>query len=203
MFLNHFSLDKQVGFLRVADYVAVADGRLIESEKDILLQYADEMKLEATAREQGYELENPEGQAEGRESRGERLAELLVELGALERDDASKEEITGVGAMVQVGGFFGSKGSEGYKEAKGVGEWTFSLSQALRKFEDDFSQKILILEVLAIVFANDEYHVKQKEAMQYILDFFDLTPELVTVYSEWAKTMVSLQRQGNALLHLS
>lgn len=203
MFLNNFDLDKQLAFLRVADFVAVADGRFIESEKEILLQYADEMKLEVTAREQGYELDKPIGQAEERERRDERLTELLIEMGALKRDDVSKVENTSVGAVAQFVGNLGSNGSDEGRMVKGVGEWTFSLDHALEKFEDDFSQKIVILEVLAIVFANDEYHINQKEVMQYILDFFGLTPELVTVYSEWAKTMVSLQRQGYALLHLS
>jgi len=224
MFLSTLDLGKQISFLRVADHVAVADGRLIDSERQILLQYAEEMNLEEKAKPRVDLAESLSGEAGKENSSGEgRLVQLLVSLGALRHEENEPEPGSGSN-----GGFAipsnlvncftapaarqaakGVTGGSGFSEtpkgksSKGVGDWTFSLDDALRNFEDNYSQKILVLEVLAIVYANDEYHEKQKEVMEYIINFFGLTPELVTVYSEWAKSMVSLQKQGHALLQVS
>jgi DnaJ-domain-containing protein 1 len=220
MFLSTLDLGKQISFLRVADNVAVADGRLIDSERQILLQYAEEMNLEEKAKPRVDLAESLSGEAGKENSSGEgRLVQLLVSLGALRHEENEPEPGSGLDSsghylanisslMSQATGRFEqdnigvSERSKG-KTSKGVGDWTFSLDDALRNFEDNYSQKILVLEVLAIVYANDEYHEKQKEVMEYIINFFGLTPELVTVYSEWAKSMVSLQKQGHALLQLS
>jgi uncharacterized tellurite resistance protein B-like protein len=78
----------------------------------------------------------------------------------------------------------------------------FDLNACLDLFVDAESKKILVLEILAMIYSNDEYHKEQQNVMEYILDYFDISSYLVTVYTEWAKTMISLQRQGNALIHL-
>jgi len=69
-------------------------------------------------------------------------------------------------------------------------------------FKSNTAHRILLLEIMVIFYANNEYHPEQQEIITFILEAYDLSPHLITVYTEWAKSILSLYKQGEALINL-
>ena len=76
------------------------------------------------------------------------------------------------------------------------------LQKLLLQFKSEKSRKIMLLEIMGIVYANDEYHANEEEIITTILDAYDYSPHLITIYSEWAKAELALYKQGDALISL-
>jgi len=78
----------------------------------------------------------------------------------------------------------------------------FDIYNTLSAFTSDSSKKIVLLELMALIYSDDFLHEGERIVLEKILEEFDLSYNLSIVYTEWAKTMLSLYRQGNALINI-
>lgn len=193
MFLNKFSLEQKLSFLSIAHYIANVDGKFVDEEKAMLEYYCLEMNLE----DELSRLEKND------------LPAIMRLNHCSETDISLLNSVAGLGKFTAaglIGSVLGSALSPFSKsdvsEDSSSFVIDFDLKPHLNLFIDAEAQKILVLELLAIIYSNDEFHIEQKNVLDFIIDYFDMSSYLVTVYTEWAKTMISLQRQGNALIHL-
>ena len=81
-------------------------------------------------------------------------------------------------------------------------EKEFDIYDTLDKFKSKSSKKIVLLELMALIYSDDFLHEKEREVLEKILEEFELSYNLSIVYTEWAKTMLSLYKQGNALINI-
>jgi len=81
-------------------------------------------------------------------------------------------------------------------------EENFDLSLTLQKIKNAKSQKIVLLEVMALVYSDNVLHEEEKRVLSQIVSGFGLSESLTVIYAEWSKAMLSLFIQGNALIEL-
>ena len=79
----------------------------------------------------------------------------------------------------------------------------FSLVDCISKVTNKDYQKIIIIELLAIVYTDSIMHPAEKEIIDTIVDTWKINSSLVVVYGEWSKSLLSLFIQGEALLELN
>ena len=78
----------------------------------------------------------------------------------------------------------------------------FNLENCLSSFGSEASKKIVLLEIMAMVFADSKLAKQEDLILNKIVKYFGLNPNLAVVYKEWAKSILSLFVQGEALIHL-
>lgn len=83
-----------------------------------------------------------------------------------------------------------------YKDKK------FDLENTLLKFKSQKSQKIILLEIMALVYSDNYLHEEEEKVLIAMVNKFKLPYSLTLVYGEWAKAMLALYRQGNALIEI-
>lgn len=76
------------------------------------------------------------------------------------------------------------------------------LQELLLEFKSEESRRIMLLELMAIVYADGEYHPAEEEIVSTILDAYDFNSHLITIYAEWAKAEIALLKQGIALIKM-
>lgn len=81
-------------------------------------------------------------------------------------------------------------------------ESAFNLHDVLSKFEDESHQRIALLELMALVYADGMLATQEETLIAAIIEYFDLNPMLAIVYREWSKSIISLTIQGEALINL-
>ncbi len=81
-------------------------------------------------------------------------------------------------------------------------EETFDIYNTLDKIQDRRSRKIVLLELLALIYSDDFLHEEERKILEKLLEEFDLNYNLSIVYTQWAKSMVALYIQGNALIEI-
>lgn len=82
-------------------------------------------------------------------------------------------------------------------------EDTFNLEECLSQVTDEYQQKIILIEILAIVYTDNVMHPAEKEIIDTIVDTWNINSSLVVVYGEWSRSLLSLHIQGEALLELN
>lgn len=78
----------------------------------------------------------------------------------------------------------------------------FNFTEVLSAFKSESHQKIVLLEIMALIFSDGHLHQSEQKTLDDIVAFFELNPNLAIVYKEWAKSILSLFIQGEALIHL-
>ena len=78
----------------------------------------------------------------------------------------------------------------------------FNLETLLAKVKEKESQKIILLEIMALVYSGNYLHIEEKKVINKMIDIFGLNPSLAIVYGEWAKSILALSIQGQALIKL-
>ncbi len=78
----------------------------------------------------------------------------------------------------------------------------FDLDFTLSNIESSQSQKIVLLEIMALVYSDNILHQAEAKVLQSMADKFQLNPKLVSVYAEWSKAMFALTIQGISLIEL-
>lgn len=78
----------------------------------------------------------------------------------------------------------------------------FDIYTTLDKIQNHRSRKIVLLEIMALIYSDDFLHEGERKVLEKVLEEFDLNYNLSVVYTQWAKTMLSLYTQGNALIEL-
>lgn len=79
----------------------------------------------------------------------------------------------------------------------------FSLVDCISKVTDKEYQKIILIELLAIVYTDNIMHPAEKQIIDTIVDTWSINSSLVVVYGEWSRSLLSLYIQGEALLDLN
>ncbi len=78
----------------------------------------------------------------------------------------------------------------------------FDIYNTLDKITTRTSRKVVVLEIMALIYSDNFLHEEERLVLEKILEEFDLNYNHSIIYAEWAKTMLSLYRQGNALIDL-
>lgn len=78
----------------------------------------------------------------------------------------------------------------------------FGLEKTLSAFQDETHQKIALLEIMALVYSDDHLDAAEDDILGHIVKFWELNPNLVVIYKEWAKGILALLIQGEALIHI-
>ena len=78
----------------------------------------------------------------------------------------------------------------------------FDIYNTLGKIKNKKSQKNVLLEIMALIYSDNFLHEEERKVLEKILEEFNLNYHLATVYGEWAKAILSLYIQGNALIEL-
>ncbi|CAA6815796.1 MAG: Unknown protein [uncultured Campylobacterales bacterium] len=79
---------------------------------------------------------------------------------------------------------------------------TFDLVTTLNKIESEQSKKIILLEVMALIYSDDILHEGEKKILNTMIERFQLNNTIADVYTQWSKSILALTIQGEALLHI-
>uniref|UniRef100_UPI004048A181 hypothetical protein n=1 Tax=Aliarcobacter sp. TaxID=2321116 RepID=UPI004048A181 len=79
----------------------------------------------------------------------------------------------------------------------------FLLQEYIKKVTNKDHQKIILIELLGIVYNDNVMTSIEKEIIDTIVDIWNINSSLVVVYAEWSKSLLSLYVQGEALLELN
>lgn len=78
----------------------------------------------------------------------------------------------------------------------------FDLDTVLKMFDTSKSQKIVLLEIMALVYSDNILHQEEKKIIDRMLELFGLNEAIATVYSEWTKAILAIAEQGKALIEI-
>lgn len=78
----------------------------------------------------------------------------------------------------------------------------FDLPSVLDAFEQGSHQKIALLELMALIYADGVVEKEEQHMIDTMIMHFELNPNLAIIYREWSKNILSLFTQGEALIHL-
>lgn len=79
----------------------------------------------------------------------------------------------------------------------------FLLQEYIKRVTNKDYQKIILIELLGIVYNDNVMTSIEKEIIDTIVDIWNINSSLVVVYAEWSKNLLSLYVQGEALLELN
>jgi tellurite resistance protein len=80
-------------------------------------------------------------------------------------------------------------------------ENSFNLNEILSVIKGDENQKILLLEIMALVYS-DGLHQEEQKILDIIIEQYNISEALFIVYSQWSKSILSISNQGLALIRL-
>jgi tellurite resistance protein len=80
-------------------------------------------------------------------------------------------------------------------------ENSFNLNEILSVIKDDENQKIVLLEIMALVYS-DGLHQEEQKILDIIIEQYNISEALSIVYSQWSKSILSISNQGLALIKL-
>lgn len=78
----------------------------------------------------------------------------------------------------------------------------FDLYRTLNEIKKPKSQKIVLLEIMILIYSDSFLHEEERKILEKILEEFNLSYHLATVYEEWAKAILSLYNQASALIEM-
>ncbi|RXJ88138.1 hypothetical protein CRU93_00645 [Arcobacter sp. CECT 8985] len=77
---------------------------------------------------------------------------------------------------------------------------TFDLEDTLKNFKTKKSKKIVMLELMILIHADDSFDFKEKELIQDINKTFGFSKRNMDYFSQWGKAVASLYEQGQLLI---
>ena len=81
-------------------------------------------------------------------------------------------------------------------------EDNFEIENTLQKIKNKKSQKIVLLEIMALVLSDDIVHKNEQKIIDKITNFFGFDKSLSNLFIEWTKTILSVSNQGKILIEL-
>lgn len=76
----------------------------------------------------------------------------------------------------------------------------FDLEYILQTFKTKYSKKIVILELMILIYADEKYNIKEENVVIKISKYFSLSQKDLTAASKWGKTIASLYKQGKIFI---
>jgi tellurite resistance protein len=81
-------------------------------------------------------------------------------------------------------------------------EKKFNIKKVLNKIKTPTSQKIALLEIMALVYSDSYLHAEEEKVLVAMVEAFNLSYSDTIIYGEWTKAMLALYNQGRALVEL-
>ena len=81
-------------------------------------------------------------------------------------------------------------------------EEEFSLVDTLEVFTTKEVQKIVLLEVAGLIYSDEILHSSEERIINMIAKKFNIDSAKLSLYKEWAKTILSVTNQGELLLKI-
>lgn len=81
-------------------------------------------------------------------------------------------------------------------------ENSFNLDLLLENIKNKKSQKIFLLEIMALVYSDNILHEEEEKVLDRMIDIFDFEKNISVLYGEWTKAMLALTEQGKLLLKI-
>ncbi len=78
----------------------------------------------------------------------------------------------------------------------------FNLEETLKEVTDKLSQKIMLLEIMALVYSDDVLHHEEAKVIDKMVEVFGLDSNIAKLYQEWTKNILAVTKQGELLLEL-
>ncbi len=79
---------------------------------------------------------------------------------------------------------------------------SFDIDKTLANIKNSKSQHIVLLEVMALIYSDNILHDEEKKVLNLMMKKFKMKKSLSIVYGEWAKSILALYIQGEALIDL-
>lgn len=76
----------------------------------------------------------------------------------------------------------------------------FCLDTTLKDFKTKKSKKIVVLELMILIHADDKFDLKEKVLISKINDIFKLSPKNLEFCSQWGKGVAALYAQGKLFI---
>ncbi len=76
----------------------------------------------------------------------------------------------------------------------------FSLEDILKNFKSKKSRKIVVLELMVLIYADDKFHLKEQILISEINSIFKLSLDNLEFCSQWGKGIASLYSQGKLFI---
>ena len=76
----------------------------------------------------------------------------------------------------------------------------FDLENILKTFKTKYSKKIVILELMILIHADEKYNTKEEKLVIKINEYFSLSQKDLAHASSWGKTIASLYQQGKIFI---
>lgn len=76
----------------------------------------------------------------------------------------------------------------------------FSLDDTLKDFKSNKSRKIVILELMILIHADDKFDLQERTLINKINNAFDFSEKDVEFYSQWGKAVAALYQQGKLFI---
>jgi len=78
----------------------------------------------------------------------------------------------------------------------------FNLEETLKEVTDKLAQKIMLLEIMALVYSDDILHNEEAKVIDKMVAVFGLDKNIAKLYQEWTKNILAVTKQGELLLEL-
>jgi len=78
----------------------------------------------------------------------------------------------------------------------------FDLHKVLDRFETDKSKKVVLLEIMALIYSDNMVHNEEQKVIDSMLEFFSFSNDLAKLYLEWTKTILAVSEQGKLLIKM-
>jgi len=78
---------------------------------------------------------------------------------------------------------------------------SFNLNSVLLEFRSKEHQKILLIEIMALIYS-DGLNNEEQKILDQICDQFAISNTLSAVYAEWSKSILAIVTQGKELIKL-
>jgi len=76
----------------------------------------------------------------------------------------------------------------------------FNLESTLKDFKSKKSKKIVILELMILIHADDKFDLKERTLITKINDAFEFSIKDIEFYSQWGKAVAALYSQGRLFI---
>lgn len=78
----------------------------------------------------------------------------------------------------------------------------FNLEETLKEVTDKLAQKVMLLEIMALVYSDDILHQEEAKVIDKMVEVFGLDRNIAKLYQEWTKNILAVTKQGELLLEL-
>lgn len=76
----------------------------------------------------------------------------------------------------------------------------FNLKDTLKDFKSIKSKKIVVLELMILIHADDKFDLKERTLITKINDTFEFSFKDIEYYSQWGKAVAALYSQGRLFI---